>query len=88
MGVDPSDTDFDEADKEGGAKEHWYTPAGSNSAVTLTAAQSGIPAHSHGLNGHTHTMQSHTHSMQGHTHSMQSHTHSMQGHVHNMSHNH
>lgn len=56
VGVDTSDTDFDTAEETGGAKTESYTPAGSNAAVTLTAAQSGVPAHSHGLNSHTHTM--------------------------------
>lgn len=36
VGIDSSDTDFDTAEDTGGAKE-----------VTLTAAQSGLPAHSH-----------------------------------------
>lgn len=50
VGVDTSDTDFDTVEETGGVK-----------TVTLTAAQSGIPAHAHGLNSHTHTLNSHTH---------------------------
>lgn len=56
VGVDTSDTDFDTVEETGGAKTESYTPAGSNAAVTLTAAQSGVPAHSHGLNSHTHSI--------------------------------
>ena len=40
VGYDASDTDFDAAEEEGGVKE-----------VTLTAAQSGLPSHSHTLLG-------------------------------------
>ena len=36
VGIDSSDTDFDTAEETGGAKE-----------VTLTSAQSGVPAHAH-----------------------------------------
>ena len=36
VGIDSSDTDFDAAEETGGAKE-----------VTLTSAQSGVPAHAH-----------------------------------------
>lgn len=44
VGVDTSQTEFDTVEETGGAK-----------SVTLTAAQSGVPAHSHGLNSHKHT---------------------------------
>jgi hypothetical protein len=40
VGIDSSDTDFDAAEETGGVKE-----------VTLTAAQSGLPSHSHTLLG-------------------------------------
>jgi hypothetical protein len=50
VGVDTSDTDFNTKSKTGGAKTSSYTPAGSNTAVTLTAAQSGVPAHAHTVN--------------------------------------
>lgn len=56
VGINTSDTDFNTVEKTGGAKTESYTPAGSNAAVTLTAAQSGVPAHSHGLNSHTHSI--------------------------------
>lgn len=38
----------DSAASDGGADSVSYTPAGSNAAVKLTAAQSGMPSHSHG----------------------------------------
>lgn len=46
VGVDANDTDFDTAEETGGAK-----------TVTLTAAQSGLPQHTHAVTdpGHTHT---------------------------------
>ena len=40
VGIDSSDTDFDTAEETGGVKE-----------VTLTAAQSGLPSHSHTQRG-------------------------------------
>lgn len=45
VGVDIADPDFDAAEKTSGTK-----------TVTLTAAQSGLPAHGHGVNdpGHSH----------------------------------
>ena len=42
----PSNTS-NSAATTGGAASVSYTPAGSNAAVTLTAAQSGVPKHSH-----------------------------------------
>ena len=59
VGVNSSDTDFDTVEEEGGTK-----------SVTLTSAQSGVPAHAHGLNSHTHGLNSHTHSLNSHTHSI------------------
>lgn len=52
VGVDANDTAFDTVEETGGAKSESYTPAGSNSGgsvsdTKLTAAQSGVPAHSH-----------------------------------------
>lgn len=52
VGVNTSDTNFSTVEKTGGA-----------SSVTLTAAQSGVPAHAHGLNSHTHSLGSHTHTV-------------------------
>lgn len=43
VGINASDADFDTAEETGGAK-----------AVTLTAAQSGLPQHTHVQNAHTH----------------------------------
>jgi hypothetical protein len=40
VGIDSSDTDFDTAEETGGVKE-----------VTLTSAQSGLPAHTHSSDG-------------------------------------
>lgn len=46
VGLDSGDTDFDTVEETGGAK-----------TVTLTAAQSGLPQHTHSVTdpGHTHT---------------------------------
>jgi hypothetical protein len=71
VGVKTSDTDFNTVEKTGGAKTESYIPAGSNAAVTLTAAQSGVPAHSHGLNSHTHTIPA----LSGSTNTTGAHTH-------------
>ncbi len=43
VGLDSGDTDFDAAEETGGAK-----------TVTLTAAQSGLPQHTHTQNSHVH----------------------------------
>lgn len=51
VGVSDSDGDFDLNDT-GGAK-----------TVTLTAAQSGLPAHNHTQNSHNHTQDAHSHSL-------------------------
>lgn len=48
VGVKSSDSNFNTVEKTGGSNSESYTPGGSNTAVTLTAAQSGVPAHSHG----------------------------------------
>lgn len=45
--------------------------AGNTGSTTLTAAQSGVPAHSHGLNSHTHSVGAHSHGLNSHTHTMQ-----------------
>lgn len=57
VGVDASDTDFNTVEKIGGAKKH-----------TLTAAESGLPAHNHTQNAHTHTSPAHTHANPAHAH--------------------
>ncbi len=41
---------------------------GGSATVTLTAAQSGVPAHSHGLNGHKHSIGAHKHKVPQHGH--------------------
>ena len=78
--MDTSDTDFDTVEETGGAKTESYTPAGSNAAVTLMAAQSGVPAHSHGLNSHTHSipaLSGSTNKTGGHAHNGRNNTDSM-----------
>jgi microcystin-dependent protein len=52
VGFNAADADYDTAEKTGGAK-----------TVTLTAAQSGLPQHTHTQNPHTHTQQPHSHGM-------------------------
>jgi microcystin-dependent protein len=50
VGFNSGDTDFDTAEETGGAK-----------TVTLTAAQSGLPQHTHTQNPHTHLQNAHNH---------------------------
>lgn len=57
VGLDSGDTDFDVAEETGGAK-----------TVTLSAAQSGLPQHTHTQDVHTHTQNAHTHVQDAHTH--------------------
>lgn len=66
VGINTSDTDFDTVEKTGG-----------NKTVTLTAAQCGVPAHSHGLNDHTHGLNNHVHGLNNHVHGLNSHTHTL-----------
>lgn len=64
VGVDTSDTDFDAPEKTGGAKTQ-----------TLTAAQSGLPAHNHTQNAHNHTQNAHGHTQDPHSHAVTAHGH-------------
>jgi microcystin-dependent protein len=50
VGLDSGDADFDTVEETGGAK-----------TVTLTAAQSGLPQHTHTQNAHTHVQNAHNH---------------------------
>jgi microcystin-dependent protein len=50
VGLDSGQTEFDTVEETGGAK-----------TVTLTAAQSGLPQHTHTQNAHTHTQDAHSH---------------------------
>ena len=50
VGHNAGDADFDTSEKTGGAK-----------TVTLTAAQSGLPQHTHVQNAHTHVQDAHSH---------------------------
>lgn len=54
---------------------------GGAATVTLTAAQSGVPAHSHGMNSHTHGM-NHKHVLTSHSHGLNEHTHTLASHTH------
>ena len=42
--------------------------AGGEASHTLTAAESGVPAHAHGLNSHKHSVGAHSHGLNSHTH--------------------
>lgn len=59
------------AGSTGGSATHTHTTGD----CTLTAAQSGVPAHSHGLNSHKHSVGAHAHGLNSHTHTLSSHTH-------------
>lgn len=50
VGLDATQTEFDTVKETGGAK-----------TVTLTAAQSGLPQHTHVQNAHTHVQDAHSH---------------------------
>ena len=52
------------AGSTGGSSTHTHTTGD----CTLTAAQSGIRAHSHGLNSHKHSVGAHSHGLNSHTH--------------------
>lgn len=41
---------------------------GGAATVTLTSAQSGVPAHAHSLNSHVHSIGAHAHGLNSHTH--------------------
>lgn len=56
VGFNAGDADFDTAEETGGAK-----------TVTLTAAQSGLPQHTHTQNAHTHTQDAHSHTYSSQT---------------------
>jgi len=52
VGLDSGNTAFDTVEETGGAE-----------TVTLTSAQSGLPAHTHTQNAHTHTQDAHAHTV-------------------------
>ena len=56
---------------------------GGEATVTLTAAQSGVPAHAHGLNSHVHSVGAHAHGLNSHVHSVGAHAHGLNSHKHN-----
>lgn len=47
IGKNANDTDFNTVGKKGGAKTHSHTQSNTTGSTTLTAAQSGLPSHSH-----------------------------------------
>jgi hypothetical protein len=55
-------------------------------SVTLSAAESGVAAHTHGTSGHSHSVSAHTHSETSHSHSVSAHTHSTPAHTHGIDH--
>ena len=63
VGLDSGQTEFDTVEEVGGAK-----------TVTLTAAQSGLPQHTHVQDSHNHTQDAHTHTQNSHTHVITSQT--------------
>jgi microcystin-dependent protein len=52
VGINTADANFDTVEKTGGAK-----------TVTLTAAESGLPAHNHSQNSHNHSQNAHGHNI-------------------------
>ena len=73
VGINTNDSNFDTVEKTGGA-----------SSVTLTASQSGVPAHAHGLNSHTHSVGAHSHGLNSHKHSVGAHSHGLNSHKHSV----
>ena len=63
VGLDAGQTEFDTVEETGGSK-----------TVTLTAAQSGLPQHTHVQDAHTHTQNSHNHTQDAHSHTYSSQT--------------
>jgi microcystin-dependent protein len=57
VGFDSTQTEFSTVEQTGGTK-----------TVTLTAAQSGLPAHNHIQDAHNHTQNSHNHTQNAHNH--------------------
>lgn len=55
---------------------------GGAASVTLTSAQSGVPAHAHSLNSHTHSVGAHAHGLNSHKHSVGAHAHGLNSHTH------
>lgn len=55
---------------------------GGAASITLTSAQSGVPAHTHGLNSHVHSVGAHAHGLNSHKHSVGAHAHGLNSHKH------
>lgn len=69
VGFDSNDTDFNAAEKTGGAKTH-------------TLVETEIPSHTHTQNSHNHTQDAHTHVQDSHNHTQDAHTHTQNSHNH------
>ena len=74
IGVNPDDSDFNEADKTGGTKSIDLSHTHTTSGHALTTSE--MPSHTHSIGSHTHSM-THSHSDTFSTYSSGSHSHSL-----------
>lgn len=69
VGYDAGQTEFNAAEKTGGAKTH-----------TLSASE--MPVHTHTQNAHNHTQDAHNHTQDAHNHTQNAHNHTQDAHNH------